>query len=181
MSVLSERRRIGSAFCTRRKLLSGEDDPPPNHQPPRMPESEKLFTIFYFKSSCNLSNKYKFKGRRRSGVVHWQKSDFQMTLNHVQKTPYYDVILTSREVNLKSFRSPSNFVVLLASSTISENWKPLNDVLLINHKSFETIMGPIAHNPFSTRRPVNFTNNNWAALTSSQLTGRVLAGHVLGT
>lgn len=37
MSVLSERRLLGNAFTTRKKLLSGDDGDPPNHQPPSIP------------------------------------------------------------------------------------------------------------------------------------------------
>lgn len=36
--VLSDKRRFGNAFATRRKLLSGDDGELPNHQPPRTPE-----------------------------------------------------------------------------------------------------------------------------------------------
>lgn len=39
--VLSESRRLGKAFWTRRKLLSGEEGEAPNHQPPSTPESVK--------------------------------------------------------------------------------------------------------------------------------------------
>lgn len=38
INVLSERRRLGNALATRRKLLSGDDGEHPNHQPPNMPE-----------------------------------------------------------------------------------------------------------------------------------------------
>lgn len=38
--VLSERRLLGKAECTRSRLESGDEgEPPPNHQPPRRPES----------------------------------------------------------------------------------------------------------------------------------------------
>lgn len=36
--VLSDNRRFGNEFATRRKLLSGDDGELPNHQPPRTPE-----------------------------------------------------------------------------------------------------------------------------------------------
>lgn len=36
--VLSDRRRFGNAFETRKKLLSGDDGDPPNHHPPSTPE-----------------------------------------------------------------------------------------------------------------------------------------------
>lgn len=38
INVLSDKRRFGNAFATRRKLLSGDDGELPNHQPPRTPE-----------------------------------------------------------------------------------------------------------------------------------------------
>lgn len=38
INVLSDRRRFGNALETRRKLLSGDDGEPPNHQPPKIPE-----------------------------------------------------------------------------------------------------------------------------------------------
>lgn len=38
ISVLSESRRLGNAFPTRRKLLSGDEGDPPNHQPPMTPD-----------------------------------------------------------------------------------------------------------------------------------------------
>lgn len=38
MRVLSDRRRLGNALPTRKKLLSGEEGDPPNHQPPITPE-----------------------------------------------------------------------------------------------------------------------------------------------
>jgi hypothetical protein len=39
ISALSERRLLGKALWTLRKLLSGEDGEAPNHHPPRTPES----------------------------------------------------------------------------------------------------------------------------------------------
>lgn len=49
INVLSDRRRFGNAFATRRKLLSGDDGELPNHQPPRTPEPviEKYNHIFH--------------------------------------------------------------------------------------------------------------------------------------
>lgn len=41
INVLSDRRRLGKALTTLRKLESGEDGEPPNHQPPSTPESER--------------------------------------------------------------------------------------------------------------------------------------------
>lgn len=38
ISVLSDSRRFGNALPTRRKLLSGDDGDPPNHQPPITPD-----------------------------------------------------------------------------------------------------------------------------------------------
>ena len=43
MSVLSDNRRLGNALPTRKKLLSGEEGDPPNHQPPIMPEPVEFF------------------------------------------------------------------------------------------------------------------------------------------
>lgn len=42
ISVLSDSLRFGKALTTRRKLLSGEDGEPPNHQPPSMPPKNKF-------------------------------------------------------------------------------------------------------------------------------------------
>lgn len=54
MSVLSERRRFGKAFTTRRKLLSGEEGDAPNHQPPSIPPAEKYILVCcVFKVKCN--------------------------------------------------------------------------------------------------------------------------------
>ena len=39
--VLSERRRLGKAFATRRKLLSGDEGEPPNHQLPNIPDPRR--------------------------------------------------------------------------------------------------------------------------------------------
>lgn len=42
MRVLSDRRRLGKALATRRKLLSGDEGEPPNHQPPStLPDNAK--------------------------------------------------------------------------------------------------------------------------------------------
>lgn len=38
INVLSDNRRLGNAFATRRKFRSGDDGEPPNHQPPNTPE-----------------------------------------------------------------------------------------------------------------------------------------------
>lgn len=40
ISVLSDKRRFGNEFTTRKKLLSGEDGLCPSHHPPSMPEPE---------------------------------------------------------------------------------------------------------------------------------------------
>lgn len=40
INVLSDRRRFGNAFETRKKLLSGDDGEPKNH-PPRTPEPKR--------------------------------------------------------------------------------------------------------------------------------------------
>lgn len=41
ISVLSDRRLLGNALATRRKLLSGEEGDPPKNHPPSMPEPAK--------------------------------------------------------------------------------------------------------------------------------------------
>lgn len=50
--VLSDRRRFGNAFATLRKLRSGDEGDPPNHQPPSTPEPINLY----------LEYKYIYKG-----------------------------------------------------------------------------------------------------------------------
>ncbi len=40
INVLSDSRRLGNAFATRRKLRSGDDGEPPNHHPPSTPEPD---------------------------------------------------------------------------------------------------------------------------------------------
>lgn len=45
ISVLSERRRLGNAFTTRRKLLSGDEGDAPNHHPPSIPPNENTYDI----------------------------------------------------------------------------------------------------------------------------------------
>lgn len=42
INVLSDRRRFGNAFETRRKFRSGDEGEPPNHQPPSTPEPKTL-------------------------------------------------------------------------------------------------------------------------------------------
>lgn len=42
INVLSDKRRLGNAFATRRKLLSGDEGEQPNHQPPNMPDPGKI-------------------------------------------------------------------------------------------------------------------------------------------
>lgn len=46
INVLSDKRRLGNAFATRRKFRSGDDGEPPNHHPPSTPEpnAENAYT-----------------------------------------------------------------------------------------------------------------------------------------
>lgn len=45
IKVLSDKRRFGKAFETRKKLLSGDEGEQPNHQPPSMPEPGRKIMV----------------------------------------------------------------------------------------------------------------------------------------
>lgn len=65
ISVLSDSRRLGKAFTTRKKLLSGDEGDAPNHQPPNIPPRWD----FPSQSNNNMINDMKGDGRENVSFV----------------------------------------------------------------------------------------------------------------
>lgn len=67
INVLSDNRRLGNAFATRRKLRSGDDGEPPNHHPPKTPEPEceNSYYRFMWNDECSSSWKAWMKGKNK--------------------------------------------------------------------------------------------------------------------
>lgn len=75
INALSDKRRFGNAFATRRKLLSGDDGELPNHQPPRTPEPfplppKKSILIFSKREMLNLIRNMIFSRKFQFCFVH---------------------------------------------------------------------------------------------------------------